>query len=175
MAGLDRRKFDIEVNGRPFKSQYKNRAAFEVTREAVTGLGIHPQDILDSTHEGTRRGRKSRPILRSFSGNLGVDEVDSQLRTLGETHFRRYYHHEYDLLHVGGQTWVFMNQWSGSEVEQFIGRHHYPIPPGPRPVPRVSGGQNSSVSQDETSVLRMTGIESPRQPVGTADEGTGSR
>ncbi len=120
MIERDRRKFDVVVNGHPFKGLFKNRAAYEVVRVAVLELGIHPQDILDSTSEGRRPGRRARPILQRLPGELTSDEVRRVLLGRAETLHKRYYIEPQELLRVGSETWIFTTGWSGAEVEGFF-------------------------------------------------------
>lgn len=123
----DMRRFDVRIHGHEFSALPKNRAAFEVVRVAISDFAAAPTAILNQTTEGRRRP-PNRAILLRLPGRPDGDSVMEQLSALARTNPRRYYTNDSDLFHVGGDTWVFTNQWSGSEVEVFIAELNNEIP-----------------------------------------------
>ena len=111
----DTRRFDLTLAGRSYQRLPKRRLAYEVVRAALMDFGVSPEQILDQTREGRRRGRR---MLIKLGEQLSEDQALEAFMETGRE-ARRFYLDNADLFQVHSATWVFTNQW-GEQTEEFV-------------------------------------------------------
>ena len=105
-------KYDVVLGDRHLNRLNKRQAIFQIFRFIVES-GVAPEEVAQHC------GRRSSRALISVDGELKSDDfirLAKAARTTQGRNFdpRRFFLADEDLLHFGGRTYAFSNQWGGA-------------------------------------------------------------
>lgn len=108
--------YDVTLGGHQLTGLRKRHAIYQTFRHLVEN-GIAPEKVAE--HCGPRANR----ALVSVEGEISADDFHGLAKEVREKEGRsfdptRYFCGEDELLHFGGRTYAFLNQWGGSDWMQ---------------------------------------------------------
>ena len=108
--------YDVTLNGRTLSGLRKRHAIYQTFRHLVE-QGIAPEKVAE--HCGPRANR----ALVSVDGKVNAEDfyrLAKEVRAKEGRSFdpTRYFCGDEELLHFGGRTYAFLNQWGGSDWKQ---------------------------------------------------------
>jgi len=108
--------YDVTLGGRQLTALRKRHAIYQVFRHLVES-GIAPEKV--ATHCGPRANR----ALVSVDGEVNAEDFYRLAQEAREKQGRgfdptRYFCGEDEIIHSGGRTYAFLNQWGGSDWMQ---------------------------------------------------------
>ena len=115
----DRTLFDVTVAGETYRALGKGRAILRVVQRLVTG-GTDPQEIADAMEEPLqKRWRSVRGEIGATTFRISALEKTGYCPTFDE---RRWFCQDGDLIHFGGRTYAFTNQWGAGDWRDAMNR-----------------------------------------------------
>ena len=117
-SARDYRRFDVCAFGEERLSMAKGPAAHFLVKAAIERGGISAADVNALSEQHPREWYT--PLLRGFPGEIASTNFDELLAAEAENLPRRYRTSDGELIHSGGSTWAFTNQWSGVAVESLV-------------------------------------------------------
>lgn len=105
--------YDVTLGGRELTGLRKRHAIYQVFRYLVEN-GVAPEEVAD--HCGPRANR----ALESVDGEVSAEDFHRLATEAREKEGRgfdstRYFCGDDELIHIGGRTYAFLNQWGGSD------------------------------------------------------------